>query len=164
MNASIKLKNIVEEDFINYRKVSMFLGTSFCNWKCCIEQNLDNSICQNSSLASAPSKEFDFEFIYNRYINNNLSKSIVIGGLEPFMQFEEVYDLIKYFRDNNCNDDFVIYTGYNEDEIKEQINQLKEFSNIVIKFGRFVPKQKKHYDNVLGVELASLNQYGKRIS
>ena len=80
------------------------------------------------------------------------------------MQFEEVYDLIKYFRNNNCNDDFVIYTGYNEDEIKEQVNQLKEFSNIIIKFGRFVPNQKKHYDNVLGVELASLNQYGKRIS
>lgn len=160
----MKVKDILDEDLINYKKPSMFIASYQCTWKCCVEGGFDKTVCQNSPIANQPNLEFSNEFIFNRYINNPITKSIVIGGLEPFMQFEEVYDLIKYFRDNNCNDDFVIYTGYNEDEIKEQVNQLKEFSNIVIKFGRFVPNQKKHYDNVLGVELASLNQYGKRIS
>ena len=160
----MKLKGLQTEDFVNYRLPNLFLISSICNWKCCLEQNLDIGICQNSPLVSQPTVEVSNEKIFDYYINNPITKSIVIGGLEPFMQFEEVYDLIKYFRNNNCNDDFVIYTGYNEDEIEEQVNQLKEFSNIVIKFGRFVPNQKKHYDNVLGVELASLNQYGKRIS
>lgn len=160
----MKLKGLQTEDFVNYRLPNLFLISSICNWKCCIEQNLDVGICQNSSLASQPIIEVSNEQIYSYYINNPITKSIVIGGLEPFMQFEEVYDLIKYFRNNNCNDDFVIYTGYNEDEIEEQVNQLKEFLNIVIKFGRFIPNQKKHYDEVLGIELASLNQYGKRIS
>lgn len=160
----MKLKGIQTEDFVNYRLPNLFLISSICNWKCCIEQNLDVGICQNSSLASQSIIEVSNEQIFNYYINNPITKSIVIGGLEPFMQFEEVYDLIKYFRNNNCNDDFVIYTGYNEKEIEEQVNQLKEFSNIVIKFGRFIPNQKKHYDEVLGIELASLNQYGKRIS
>ena len=161
----MKIRNLVMEDFLNYRKPSMFIISSFCDFKCCHEQNIPKTVCQNEPLiADTKITEISTEYLFNSYINNPITKSIVIGGLEPFMQFEEVYDLIKYFRDNNCNDDFVIYTGYNEDEIKEQVNQLKEFSNIIIKFGRFVPNQKKHYDNVLGVELASLNQYGKRIS
>jgi hypothetical protein len=37
------------------------------------------------------------------------------------------------------------------------------FDNIVIKFGRYRPGQQKHFDEVLGVELASDNQYAKRI-
>ena len=41
---------------------------------------------------------------------------------------------------------------------------LKKYSNIIIKFGRFIPNQKPHYDPVLGVELASDNQYGEKIS
>jgi hypothetical protein len=42
--------------------------------------------------------------------------------------------------------------------------QLKSFSNIIIKFGRFIPNQEPHYDEVLGVKLASDNQYARRIS
>ena len=36
--------------------------------------------------------------------------------------------------------------------------------NIIIKYGRFIPHQEKHFDEILGVYLASDNQYGKRIS
>ena len=37
------------------------------------------------------------------------------------------------------------------------------FTNIIIKFGRYIPNQKPHYDEVLGVNLASDNQYAERI-
>ena len=63
-----------------------------------------------------------------------------------------------------CNDDVVIYTGYNKEEIADKIEVLKKFKNIIIKFGRFIPNSKKKYDEVLGVELASENQYGEKIS
>ena len=62
------------------------------------------------------------------------------------------------------DDDIVIYTGYNYDEIKEQINTLKYYKNIIIKFGRFIPNQPHHYDKILGIELSSPNQYAERIS
>ena len=101
--------------------------------------------------------------IFRRYINNPITKAIVIGGLEPMLQFDEVLELIKTVRDNNCNDDIVIYTGYYLDEIADKIRVLTEYKNIIIKFGRFVPNQKKHYDEVLGVYLASDNQYAKKI-
>ena len=62
------------------------------------------------------------------------------------------------------NDDIVIYTGYTEEEIKEQVGLLSKYTNIIIKFGRFVPDQESHYDDVLGIKLASPNQYARKIS
>ena len=39
----MRLKALIDEDFTNYKKPSMFIGTISCNWKCCKEQNLDVS-------------------------------------------------------------------------------------------------------------------------
>lgn len=160
----MRLKGVVMEDFINYMKPSLFLITSICDWKCCYESNLPVTTCQNESIIRQETKDFSNESIYQAYINNDISKSICIGGLEPMLQFNELYDLIKYFRDQGCNDEFVIYTGYNENEIDDKVNTLKQFNNIIIKFGRFKPNDESHYDEVLGIRLISSNQYGKRIS
>lgn len=161
---TIKLKNLVEEDFVNYKKISMFLGTSICDWKCCLDGNFDKSICQNHALGESSAREFDIEFLYNRYKGNNLSESIVFGGLEPFLQFEELLSFIQYFRDRNCLDDIVIYTGYYKEEIEDKIQKLQEYPNIIIKYGRFIPNQESHFDEILGVKLASENQYAEKIS
>lgn len=160
----MKLKALVDEDFVNYRKPSMFLGTISCNWKCCNEQRLDNSICQNSKLATSKMIEVPVDEIFHRYINNPITESVVIGGLEPFMQFNEVIELVSTFRKNQCQDDIVIYTGYYPNEIEQEISILKKYKNIVIKFGRYVPDNDKHFDKVLGVYLASDNQFAERIS
>lgn len=160
----MKLKNIVSEDFLNYKLPSMFLITSKCDWKCCIEQGLDIGVCQNSPLAIQPIKDIDSQFIYQSYINNPITKAIVIGGLEPMLQFEEIIDIISTFRSQNCLDEIIIYTGYNANEITNYINKLKEFPNIIIKFGRYIPNHKPHYDSVLGIYLASDNQYAEQIS
>lgn len=154
------VKNIVEEDFVNYKLPSMFIATCFCDWKCCREQNLDISVCQNSDISKQANCNIPNKDIFNRYISNPITKAVVIGGLEPMMQFEEIYDLIKCFRDNNCKDMFVIYTGYNEDEILNQIDRLKKFENIILKIGRYRPNNKSHYDDILGINLVSDNQKG----
>ena len=154
------VKNIVEEDFVNYKVPSMFIATCFCDWKCCREQNLDISVCQNSDISKQANCNISNKDIFNRYISNPITKAVVIGGLEPMMQFEEIYDLIKCFRDNNCKDMFVIYTGYNENEILNQIDRLKKFENIILKIGRYRPNNKSHYDDILGINLVSDNQKG----
>lgn len=158
------LKTIIDEDFNNYRKPSMFIATCKCNWKCCVEQNLDINICQNSDLAKQKNIDMPVDEIFSRYINNPITKAVVVGGLEPMLQFNEVLDLIEYFRDHGCNDDIVVYTGYYPDEIEIQISILQQHRNIVLKYGRFLPNHKSHYDKVLGVNLASDNQYAERIS
>ena len=160
----MKIKSIETERFQDYKEPSMFIATCVCNWKCCTDGGFDKSVSQNSNLAKMPEKEGDNETIYDYYISNPISKAIVLGGLEPMLQFEEVYSLIKYFRDNGCNDPFVIYTGYNKNELHWELDQLRAFRNIIVKFGRYVPGQEKHFDKVLGVELASNNQYAEVIS
>ena len=157
------IKDLRDEDFVNYKKASMFIATCFCDWKCCKEQGLDISICQNSQISKQKNIDIPIYEIYDRYINNDITSSIVIGGLEPMLQFNDILETIKFFRNKECLDDFVIYTGYYSNEIKKNIEILKQFSNIIIKYGRFIPNQEKHYDDVLGIYLASNNQYAERI-
>lgn len=155
----MKVRGIEIEDFINYKSPSMFIAIGICDWKCCVEGGFDTSVCQNSSLAQAKEQDVDITFIYNNYMCNPITEAIVIGGLEPFTQFKDIFNLIKYFRENHCNDKFIIYTGYYPNEIKEEINSLKQFDNIIIKFGRYIPNRTEKFDKILGIKLASDNQY-----
>lgn len=158
------VKAIVYDDFVNYKKPSMFIATCFCNWKCCREGGFDISTCQNSHLSKQQPINIPIKTIFERYTSNSTSKAIVIGGLEPFLQYPEVLELIKYFRKNKCNDEFVIYTGYYREEIEDKVRELSLYPNIIIKFGRYKPNNKPKADDVLGVTLASDNQYAVKIS
>ena len=165
-NLKIKLKGIVVEDFINYKYPSMFLIAPSCNFKCCVENGLDTTVCQNQSLVNQLTKEFDIKNIIDRYLSNDITKAVVFGGLEPLdnpSYTAEVIDFIEMFRQYS-DDSIIIYTGYYKNEIKTVINELKRYKNIIVKFGRYVPNHKPHYDEILGVNLASGNQYAERIS
>lgn len=159
----MKVKTIMDESFQDYKKPSMLIATCECNWKCLTELGLDISICQNSSLVKQKTIQKLNQSIVDRYLDNPITKAIVIGGLEPFLQFEEMINLIHKFRDYT-NDDIVIYTGYYPEEILNEINRLKEYKNIIIKFGRYNPNYHKKFDEVLGVELISSNQFAVKIS
>ncbi len=157
----MRVKNIIDEDFVNYKKPSMFIATCYCDWKCCTEQGLNISVCQNSVTAQQKTIDIPADEIFRRYVNNPISQAVVFGGLEPIKQFDEVVEVISIFRENNNNDTFVIYTGYDLNEISRECEYLKRnFSNIILKTGRYVPNNKRHYDSVLGINLISDNQKG----
>ena len=162
----LTIKGLVDEDFVNYKNPSMYIAFPNCTFKCDIEAGC--SICQNSSLANEPDIEISEEAIVERYMNNPINKAIVCAGLEPFYSPAILYELVSAFR-KVTNDDIVIYTGFKECEFKhllaykKYLEAFKKFPNIIIKFGRFIPNQEKHYDEVLGVELASQNQNERRI-
>lgn len=158
----MKIRALVQEDFLQYKKPSMFIGTCYCTWKCCREYG-DIKICQNSNLAKEPIRYIEDSKLVNRYLENDITKAIVFGGLEPLEQYNELDNFIDVFR-KYSDDDIVIYTGYNEEEVGLYISELKKYKNIIIKFGRYIPNDTSHYDNILGVELASSNQYAKKIS
>ena len=54
--------------------------------------------------------------------------------------------------------------GYYPDEIVNYLSYLIKYDNIIIKFGRFIPNEKSHKDKLLGVELASPNQFAVKLS
>lgn len=155
------LKNILDEDFVNYKKPCMFLATCYCDWKCCIAD--DSCHCQNSDLAMSPSIRISKADIVKRYLSNSISESIVIAGLEPMLQIDDILELISLFR-AETEDDIVIYTGYYEDEIIDEIKALSKYSNIIVKFGRYISGQEGHFDETLGVSLVNKEQYARKIS
>ena len=155
------VKDIIYEDFINYKKASMTISFPRCNWKC--EKECGKQVCQNGALAQAPDIEISIDKIIARYLNNEIIKSVVLAGLDPMDSWSDLLLFVEKFRERS-QDDIVIYTGYNRDEIANKINILKRFPNIIVKFGRYIPGHKKHYDEVLGIELASDNQKAEVIS
>ena len=160
----MQVKGVQTEDFVNYKLPSMFISTCKCDWKCCTDLHMDIGVCQNAPLAQSPTKEVSNEYLYQQFVSNPITKAVVVGGLEPMLQIDELESLIKLFRENNEHSPFIIYTGYYPKEIVNELNRLKNYNNIIVKFGRFVPNDTNHYDEVLGVNLASSNQYAKQIS
>ena len=156
----MRVKTIVDEDFANYKKPAMFIGTISCGGKCCIEAGIPLSICQNDGWRPSAPIIIDNTELCRRYLENPLTSAIVFGGLEPFEQANELCEFLQTLRvDFNCDDDVVIYTGYYPEEIPMELRALVPYGNIVVKFGRYIPNRAHRYDDVLGIELASDNQY-----
>jgi len=156
----MKLKGMVDYDICNYKEPSMFLIFPYCTFKCDCE--CGQPICQNSALAHEKEIEIKDLDLIHRYIDNPLTHALVCGGLEPLDSWEELWSFICVFRAFS-KDPIIIYTGYKEEEVQDKINFLSQVNNIIVKFGRFIPNSPHIFDTVLGVELASNNQYAKYI-
>lgn len=163
----MRVKTIIDEDFVNYKKPSMFIGTISCGGKCCREANLPLSVCQNDELHKQPNIFVPDDIIIKRYLLNDITKAFVIGGLEPFEQTDEVIHFVSTLRSSfGIDDDVVIYTGYYpyEKEAQQAKNVLSGYKNIIIKWGRYVPDKPARFDEVLGISLVSDNQFAELIS
>lgn len=155
------IKGIIDEDFINYKKPCMVIEFPYCSFKC--DKECGKQVCQNGTLANTPNIDVERIDLINRYLKNDITQSVVMQGLEPFDSWDDLISFIFLFR---CytNDDIIIYTGYNLSELEEKVELLSYFDNIIIKFGRYIPNQQVHHDDILGVNLASDNQYAIKIS
>ena len=172
----MKVKGIVFEDFVNYKKPSMYIIFPNCSFKC--DHECGRPVCQNSALAHEPVIEVDKDEIIEDYLTNPITESIVLAGLEPF---DSPLDLLPFIdtlrRQHECMDDIVIYTGYTEEELQSghfgqgapsmqahYYEAVCSYENIIIKFGRYKPNEESHLDKVLGVKLASPNQYARKFN
>lgn len=155
------IKGLNECDFVNYKKASMFISFPFCTFKC--EKECGEHCCQNSALAQASNIDVNVESLVERYLSNQITSAVVFGGLEPLDSWDDVKIFIETLR-KYTDDDCVIYTGYNKNECEDKIKWLKQFPNIIIKFGRYRPNDTPHYNPILEVQLASSNQSAERIS
>lgn len=158
----IRLRGLLDLSYQDYKKASMVLITSFCDFKCWKGQK--ENPCQNSKLMESPLIKVGTYEIVHRYMKNPLSRALVFSGLEPLFQKYEVIGVVNSLREET-NDDIVIFTGYDLNEIDEKfITDLKQHKNIFLKVGRFIPDRFSIYDSTLGITLASDNQYGIQLS
>lgn len=166
----MKIKGLIDEDFVNFSLPSMYIAFPNCSWKC------GRGLCQNNPLAQSPDFEISREKICERFISNSISQAFVFAGLEPFDSFMDLLSLVDTIRNKyQLKNPIVIFTGYTKEELEEgklSIDGSREIfksgweflvslPNIVVKFGRYIPNQDSHVDNVLGVKLASPNQYAE---
>ena len=131
-----------------------------CDFKC--DKECGSQVCQNSDLARQLDIKVDAIKVVKQYVSNPITEAIIFQGLEPFYDEDLLLwvNLIRAY----THDDIVIYTGFYKEEITPYLTALKKYDNIIIKYGRFIPNKESHYDPVLGVKLASPNQYAERLS
>jgi hypothetical protein len=159
---NFKLLGKPQTTFNNYKKVALYIPIGLTCSKKCIK-NLLGVQCLNEHLYSTPLFNYSISEIINIYQNNCFAESIILSGLEPFDSFDNLINFIHKFR-LVCQDDVVIYSGYNKNEINDKIIMLQQFNNIIVKFGRYTPNQCSRFDEVLGIVLISDNQYAEKIS
>lgn len=157
------IKGIKDEDFLQYKLPSMLVAFPSCTFKCEKECNC-RGMCQNSELMKSPNIEISAKSIVDRYMSNPISKALVCGGLEPFDTYTQLLELLTEFR-ANTDAVAIVYTGFYKEEIEHKLEYIIKFiPNVIIKFGRYIPNQEPHYDDLLGIYLASSNQYAEKIS
>ena len=83
----MRVRQIIDEDFVNYKEPSMFIVFSTCTWKCEKECGI-KGMCQNTQLAKTTEIDYDDDQLIQRYLDNQITKAIVLGGLEPFDRFD----------------------------------------------------------------------------
>ena len=156
----MKLKGIIDYDCTNYKEPTLTLEFPYCDFKC--DKLNGCKVCQNGALRNTETLEISGEVIWKMYSENPLTKAFCFQGLEPFDSFMDLMDLIIFIRrDKKCNDPIIIYTGYDKEEEPVVTMFLENYDNIIVKWGRFIMGQEPHYDEVLGVNLASDNQYSE---
>lgn len=158
----MRVKAIQDENFQDYKLPSMFISTCFCDGKCWRELGLEKSNCQNEQIMQEETLDISDSYIVTRYLHNPITSAIVIGGLEPMLQFDEVVNFIKELRKYR-DDPVVIYTGYYPEEIADKLPILAAQHNIIVKFGRYIPNKPSKFDEILGINLVSDNQYAQKL-
>ena len=156
--------DVIDADFVNYKEATfiIYAGIS-CTFKCCKD---NPALCHNSPLYNQPKINCSISDLINRYDNQTISHTITFQGLECLDNLKQILWFIYYFRQAH-DDMIIIWTGYTKEECEDLIYLFKNkmnFSNIIIKYGRYIPDQQPHYDPVLGVNLASDNQYAEKVS
>ena len=152
----MRLKQIIDESFGDYKLCSMLLIADKCTWKC--------EGCQNKHLSQLPSQNFPDEEILKRFRNNPLTEAIVIGGLEPFEQLNELVIFIGEAIKAELDVPIVIYTGFEIDDFDLYWSGFEPAAKtykgpVIVKFGRYVANSESIFNEDLGVTLISKNQY-----
>ena len=164
-NDLITVFDINETDFVNFKEATFMIYSGVtCTFKCDKENNCQ--VCQNWGLTKEKTITTSIASIIERFDKQSISKAIAFQGLEPLDNLKQLLWFIYNFRQTHDNI-VIIWTGYTEEECSDLIYLIKEkmnWKNIIVKFGRFRYGEDAHYDPILGVKLASSNQYAKVIS
>lgn len=160
------LIDVKTDNITDYKKTSLLIAFPYCTGKC--------KGCQNEHLRlSNTAISVSAKNIAKLYDNVQSNKAIVMAGLEPFDSFADVLDIISTVgKHSKRSCDFVVYTGYNEQEYKKRFEKklVQMFKEdympyhkdgcLIVKIGRYDNEDREAwYNNTLGVDLINKSQF-----
>lgn len=158
---TVALLDVKTDDVVDYKKTAILLAFPNC-FKYCRG-------CQNEHLRNRQPNLHKVDKIVKLYNRLDEHQAIVCAGLDPFDSLADLEKLIIAFNNNDKPVDFVIYTGYNYENVKYNYiheNMYKLITNdnfkLIIKYGQYDENNKNKYvSDILGVELIGDNQIVK---
>ena len=153
---SIRVRDCVEV-FQDYKRSAVMFSAISCDWKCCKEAGRD--VCQNMKLTKGEIVVLSFDRAL-KMVKDSITDAVLFAGLEPLLQADELVQFIEYLRQKGISKPIVIYTGYYPEEINQETLLRLAKCQVVMKFGRYIPDRPSRFDEILGITLASDNQFG----
>lgn len=153
----INLFDVNTADFVNYKSCTYnILAGISCTFKCGKEFCINNPLINQEIVITTNDK------LIKDYLNQSIATSITFQGLEALDNLKQILWFIYYFR-KESNDNIILWTGYTKEECEDLIFLIKKmgWNNIIIKYGRYIPNRPSRYDEVLGINLVSDNQYAE---
>lgn len=144
------------EVFQDYKDSAILFSAIDCDWKCCREYG--QSICQNQKMHGQREVILPFSRVLET-ICNSYTDAVIFGGLEPMLQADELVQCIEYLRQQGMSRPIIIYTGYYPHEINTDTLIRLANCHVIMKFGRYDPSYEPKFDDILGITLASGNQF-----
>ena len=141
----MQLKKIEETKTLYNNELSLYLIASSCKWKC--------KICPNAHYSRFETVDIPNTDILQKFKSDDNLKAIVIGGLEPMDQMNDlrgfIFDARKFFEPGD-RPKIVIYTGYEMDELNKMhysglASELMQYGNAMVIAGRNIWKTKKKF-------------------
>jgi len=96
----------------------MTIEFPYCDFKC--DRENGTQLCHNWALTDCKSLKIEPARIAHLYVTSALTSALCMQGLEPMDSFDDVIEVCSLVR-AVTDDDIVIYTGYNRDEIEDKI-------------------------------------------
>lgn len=101
------------------------------------------------------------EEIIQTVLDYGFSEGIILGGFEWTEQYQDLLDLLHCATEKNLR--MMLYTHYDECEMRRKFPELYTFHGLYIKYGEY--RRDLHEDGYtsMGIPLASTNQYIKEV-
>ncbi|MCH4890037.1 radical SAM protein [Acidaminobacter sp. JC074] len=129
-----------------------FVGALVCALDC----NIGCKGCFNQSLKEAPIFYKKADEVLDEIMSNPFNEGVILAGLEWSLQPSELMAMIKSCASKNIP--VIVYTGHKIETFLRRVPKIKNYPEVLIKYGAYDESKLSLTHEAYGVRLASTNQ------
>jgi len=130
-----------------------FVGALVCALDC----NIGCKGCFNQSLKEAPIFYKKADEIMDEIMSNPFNEGVILAGLEWSLQPTELLALVKSATVRNMP--VIVYTGHDINTFLRRVPLIKQFTEVLVKYGAYDESKLSLTHEAYGIKLASTNQH-----